>query len=137
MTDPAQIPLFPLENVVANLNIDGVGYYIDQPPGQLRLLGLVGEQCEALIDLFHQHANASGSVTLNTTDTQNFIRRSDQWSFIQAGAPGAMFTDFGGGTYHLPIDDAEPIEYDKLEIFSRFIYRLAVDLANRPERICR
>ena len=133
-------PPVRLESVVALLNIDGVGYYVNQRPREVRLLGLTNRPCSAFPEYFYRVATEHGATTLDRDDGgSNMMQRSDQAPFVEAGVPSVMFTDYGGGPgiYHTPYDDAGSLHYDKLASMVQMVDHVARAFANtRDEGLC-
>ena len=129
--------LIPNDKIVANLNIDGVGRYRNQAEGQIALAAIGGSKiCESFERVIYEANNQFGKTKLNNSDPNNYFARSDQYNFHKKGVPSVMFTDFGSGVYHTPQDDAEPIEYSKLSVLSKMIFKLATKIANADSRPC-
>ena len=124
-------PPISLDKIVANLNIDGVGAYVNQPGDEIKLLAIGADAvCSELLSRLNKVNKESEQLTLATEDPANLIRRSDQYYFHLNKVPVVMFTDYGNGNYHKPTDDADKLQYPKLTRMVNMVYQLAIDLGN-------
>lgn len=127
----------PLDQVVANLNIDGIGAYINQPGDEVKLMAIGGyELCKDLLERLETVNQQTERVELETTDRFNLLNRSDQYNFHVNQIPVIMFTDYGNGNYHLPTDDHHILQYTKLTRVTNLIYQLLINVGNGPT-LCR
>jgi Zn-dependent M28 family amino/carboxypeptidase len=62
------------------------------------------------------------------------MRRSDHWPFLNRGVPAIWVHTGLHPDYHTPNDDAERINYPKLEKIGRLVYQASWDLANAATR---
>lgn len=126
-----------LSKIVVNLNIDGVGAYVDQPGDQVKLLALgAALPCAELKERLMKVNDETEKLQLSTNDPEAYIMRSDQYNFLKKDIPVVMFTDYGNGHYHKPTDDAHRLQYGKLTRLANMIYRLTADLGN-GEGLCK
>ena len=61
---------------------------------------------------------------------------SDHLSYMVHGIPGVFFCSGPHADVHQPTDDADKIEYDKMEKISQLAYALTMELANRDTLPC-
>lgn len=124
-------PPVALSKVVANLNIDGIGAYVDQPGNQLKVMAIgAALPCKDLLTRLNQVNDATEKLELSTNDPQGYIMRSDQYNFLAKDVPVIMFTDYGNGHYHEPTDDAHRLQYGKLTRLVNMIHQLTCDLGD-------
>jgi Zn-dependent M28 family amino/carboxypeptidase len=57
-------------------------------------------------------------------DSQNLVRRSDNWPFLRHGIPAVFLTTGLHPDYHTPDDDTERIDFAKLERITELASRL-------------
>ncbi|MCE7996617.1 MAG: M20/M25/M40 family metallo-hydrolase [Roseivirga sp.] len=127
----------PLSKVVANLNVDGVGAYVNQPGDQVKLMALgAALPCADLQERLIKVNADTEKLELSTEDPQGYIMRSDQYNFLKNEVPVIMFTDYGNGHYHKPTDDAHRLQYGKLARLANMIYQLCGNLGN-GKPLCR
>lgn len=139
------------EPIVAMLNMDMVGRSEEVlDPSQSRFRGLRPSRARDNADVLHligysyspdlariaTEANHGIGLTLRTEyddNIQNLVRRSDQWSFLEHGIPALFFTTGLHPDYHTPADDADKIDYPKLERISRLVFRTAWRLVQQDD----
>lgn len=135
-------PLFPISNVVTNLNIDMIGReYV--PKGKYltnEYVSIVGS--DWLSPVLHQtHEQANTTFTkLNLDYTYNskshpeaFFYRSDQYSFAKYDIPVIFYTSPDHKDYHKISDTAEKIDYERVEKVTKLIFYTTWQLANQSE----
>lgn len=135
-------PLFPLENAVANINVDMVGR-IDQKyhgnPNYLYVIGadrLSTELHEINERMNSEHTNLTLDYKYNDEkDPNRYYYRSDHYNFAEKGIPAVFFFNGTHADYHRPSDTVEKINFEKMEKIGKLVYHTAWELANRPERI--
>ena len=134
-------PVFPLENTVANLNIDMIGRidsaHLNSGPyvyviGSDRLSSELHEINEAA----NSHVGLALDYTFNAEDDPNrFYYRSDHYNFARKGIPAMFYFSGVHADYHQPGDMVDKIRYDLLHKRALLVFHTAWELANRPERI--
>jgi hypothetical protein len=114
----------PPGRVVANINLDMVGRGEDMP-NAVHLLGYTYTPGFAALA---RRANASIGLTLKEEwdrDGQGLVRRSDNWPFLKRGIPALFFTTGLHPDYHTPNDDADRLDFARLERIAELAGRLA------------
>jgi hypothetical protein len=137
-----QNPVFPLENTVANLNIDMIGR-LDQKyqnnPNYVYIIGsdkLSSELHQINEEANQKHTNLTLDYTYNHPDDPNrFYYRSDHYNFAKNGIPAIFYFNGVHEDYHQPTDTVDKILFDKVEAITRLVFHTAWELANREERI--
>jgi hypothetical protein len=145
-------PLRPLANTVAVLNMDMIGRNEEVPEaGAGRFRGLeqqtaesnnnavniIGTTRSASLKDAVERANRNTSLTLRLRYDNNasqLMRRSDHWPFLNRGVPAVWVHTGLHPDYHTPNDDADRINYEKMEKIGRMVYQAAWDLATGPTR---
>ena len=136
-------PIFPLENTVANLNIDMIGR-IDskQKDGERNYVYVIGS--DKLSSELH---NLSEAVNEKYTkieldykyndenDPNRYYYRSDHYNFAKNNIPVIFYFNGTHDDYHRPTDTPDKIEYDLLENRAKLVFYTAWEIANREERI--
>ena len=134
---------------VTNLNMDMIGRDEEIPEGDRRFSGLrptrPGENTTSVHVLGYsrspelaaiareQNAGTGLALLADLDDNQqNLIRRSDQWPFLQRRVPALFFFTGLHPDYHTPQDDADKLNYGKMEKIVRLTYRVAWHVANMP-----
>ncbi|MCB4808415.1 M28 family metallopeptidase [Tamlana sp. 62-3] len=135
-------PIFPLENTVADLNIDMVGRVDAKHEGGENYLYLIGSDrlSTELHDLSEEinkkYFNLNFDYTYNAiNDPNRFYYRSDHYNFAKNNIPVIFYFNGTHADYHRPSDTPDKINYEFLETRTRLIFATAWEIANREERI--
>lgn len=135
-------PLFPLEKTVANVNIDMVGRvdkkYADNPNyiyviGSDRLSTALHEINESVNE---RHTQLVLDYTYNDdNDPNRYYYRSDHYNFAKNGIPAIFYFNGTHDDYHQPTDTVDKIQFDKMSVIGRLAFHVALEIANRDERL--
>ena len=136
-------PLYPLENTVANLNIDMIGRLdpkrVNKDPNYIYLIGsdkLSNELHEVSETVNRTYTNLILDYTFNAdNDPNRFYYRSDHYNFAKNNIPVIFYFNGTHEDYHQPTDTADKINYDILQKRTKLIFHTAWELANMPNRI--
>lgn len=133
----------PAGRIIANLNLDMIGRAEDVPdPDDPKLRGfrrtsarqnrnvvhLLGYSLSPDLAAAATRANERVGLTLKREydeDAQGLLKRSDHWVFLKRGIPALFFTTGLHPDYHTPRDDAERLDFTKLERIAELVGRLA------------
>ncbi len=124
----------PVEKISANLNLDMISR---NATDHLYLIG--SNKLSSELDASIKAMNESPGPGLRLDYTyeapghpDRFFFRSDQYPYIRYGIPGVWF--FCGTTddYHTEGDVEAKADYVKMEKVSELVYRVAMDIGNRP-----
>lgn len=135
-------PIFPLENTVADLNIDMIGRVDTKHEGKGDYLYLIGS--DKLSKELHELSEAVNKKYFNMefdytynddNDPNRFYYRSDHYNFAKNNIPVIFYFNGTHADYHKPSDTPDKINYQFLETRTRLIFHTAWELANRDERI--
>lgn len=137
----SQYPVFPLENTVANLNIDMIGRLDDRHKDNPNYVYVIGSDILSM-DLHNvsEQANTTYSnLQLDYTyndpkDPNRFYYRSDHYNFARKNVPVIFYFNGVHEDYHKHTDDVEKIDFEKMEKITRLVFFTAWDLANRNSR---
>ncbi len=135
-------PVFPLENTIANLNIDMIGRIDPKRKGDRNYVYLIGSD-KLSTDLHNVSEEANKkytNVTLDYTfndenDPNRFYFRSDHYNFAKNNVPVIFYFNGTHDDYHRASDTPDKIEYDLLENRTKLVFYTAWKLANREDRI--
>ncbi len=135
-------PIFPLENTIANLNIDMIGR-IDpnkkETPEYIYLIGsdkLSQELHEVSETVNNTYVNLELDYTFNAdNDPNRFYYRSDHYNFAKNNIPVIFYFSGVHEDYHKITDTADKIEYELYEKRARLVFHTAWELANRKDRV--
>lgn len=135
-------PILPLEQTVANLNIDMIGRIDPKREGARNYIYLIGsdklstELHELSEEVNQKFMNIELDYTYNDeNDPNRFYYRSDHYNFAKNNIPIIFYFNGTHDDYHRPSDTADKINYDLLENRSRLIFHTAWEIANREARI--
>jgi hypothetical protein len=145
-------PLRPLDKTVAVLNMDMIGRNEEVPEnGGNRFRGLdvqtaasnanavniIGTTRSESLRQVIDKANSGIGLTLRLRYDNNIsqlMRRSDHWPFLNRGVPAVWVHTGLHPDYHTANDDADRINYPKMEKIARLVYQASWDLANQSGR---
>lgn len=135
-------PVFPIEQTVANFNLDMFGRidYEYEGTGEDYIYIIGAEIISSDLDRLLKQANQqTENITLdmryNDLDDRNqFYRRSDHWNFGRLGVPFIFFFSGLHDNYHRPSDTVDLIPFDLLTTRARLIYSTLVEVANSQVR---
>ncbi|MBP7399456.1 MAG: M28 family peptidase [Chitinophagales bacterium] len=135
-------PVFPLENTVADLNIDMIGRVDDAHIADSNYIYIIGS--DFLSKELHEinaynaktYTNLNLDYTFNTTDDPNkFYYRSDHYNFAKNNIPIIFFFNGVHADYHKPTDDIEKIHFPLLAERVLLVYHDLWSIANMERRI--
>lgn len=135
-------PVLPLQNTVANLNIDMIGRldkkYADDP-NYIYLIGSnkLSTELHAISESANSnYINLKLDYTYNEpNDPNRFYYRSDHYNFAKNNIPVIFYFNGVHEDYHKPTDTVDKINFQKMEKITRLVFYTAWDLANRNDRI--
>ncbi|HYY94270.1 MAG TPA: M28 family peptidase, partial [Pyrinomonadaceae bacterium] len=144
-----RFPTVPLNQVVAQLNIDMIGRSKkpgDTNPANRMLTGpeeiyVIGSRM--MSDELADENEAVNRAYLNIkynyhydapNDPERLFYRSDHFNYAKHGVPIIFFFDGVHEDYHRPTDSPDKIDYQKMQSVARTIFILASELANAPTR---
>ena len=84
-----------------------------------------------------EQANSGIGLTLRLRYDNNIsqlMRRSDHWPFLNRGVPAVWVHTGLHPDYHTANDDADRINYPKMEKIVRLVYQMSWDLAQAEAR---
>ncbi len=128
-------PPVPQEKIVLNAAVDMIGRQSHQKPDVIYILAEGGGK-ERLIDSAKRanesRVQADIDFSLNDEDPDGHISRCDIRTFLDRDIPSLLFTrGFMAPVYHSPDDDADTIDYAKIEKASRLLYLVLREAADR------
>lgn len=134
-------PVFPLEQTVANLNIDMIGRIgndMEDAGDYIYLIGsdkLSTELHELSEEVNNQYMNLNLDYTYNDeNDPNRFYFRSDHYNFAKHDIPIIFYFNGVHPDYHKPTDTPDKIEYDLMAKRAQLVFLTAWEIANREER---
>jgi hypothetical protein len=131
-------PPVPAESILLNINLDMVGRDSEDAPGQVQVVGSQERSRELkqlIISTNQDTENLELDFSTDESDPENHFVRSDHYPFHLKGIPAFTLGTGEHKDYHTPNDDAEKIDYTKLNRISVFCYELIQVIGNREERV--
>ena len=134
-------PIYPLENTVANLNIDMIGRIGDfhTDPNYVYLIGsdMLSTELHNISEAVNEeYVGLDLDYTFNKEDDPNrYYYRSDHYNFAKNNIPVIFYFNGIHEDYHKVTDTVEKIDFKKIETITRLVFLTAWELANRDERI--
>lgn len=138
-----QNPEFPLEQTVANINLDMIGFidneYIhkeDQDYVYVIGAGLFSNDMQHHLDVANERTvSLTLDYTYNTTNhPMRLYRRSDHWAFAEQNIPFVFLFSGLHDYYHTPDDTVDRIDWDRLAKRTELASGLIWELTQTPER---
>ncbi len=146
-----EYPLIPLDQTVANINLDMIGAVrTPRDTGQIysedvSVLGMDsisvigGHQSTELLDIHNKSARKMGLVSdfsMNSPDhPYRYYYRSDHYNFAKNDVPVLFYSTGIHVDYHKPTDNFDRIDFRKLEKVTELAFLVGYRLATQPERI--
>lgn len=137
-----QHPTFPLQNTIANLNIDMIGrmggdYEHSDNPNYIYVIG--SDKISLDLDSVMKVENSLTENLLldykyNSDDDPNrFYYRSDHYNFAKHNIPVIFFFNGTHADYHGIYDEVDKIHFEKMAKVTRLVFAIAWNLSNRIE----
>lgn len=145
-----EFPTVPLNQIVAQLNIDMIGRSKKEGDTNARNRDLTGPEAVYVIGstmmsteletLLNEVNKSFLNLTFDTrydapSDPNRFFFRSDHYNYARKGIPIVFFFSGTHEDYHRAGDTADKIDYQKMEKITRTIYMTLWEIANRPARL--
>ncbi len=138
----AEHPLFPLENTIANVNVDMVGRVDEKHRDNPNYIYVIGaDRLSTELHRINENANRTYTqleldYTYNAkNDPNRYYYRSDHYNFAERGIPAIFYFSGTHEDYHRVTDTADKINFDKMVVVGRLVFHTAWELANRDKRI--
>ncbi|WP_100614907.1 M28 family peptidase [Confluentibacter citreus] len=137
-----QNPVFPLENTIANLNIDMIGRIDNIHKEDKNYIYLIGSDrlSKELHYLSEKVNNTYFNINLDyrfnaENDENRYYFRSDHYNFAAHGIPVIFYFNGEHADYHKTTDTPDKIDYQLLQNRTRLIFATAWQLANQPNKL--
>lgn len=135
-------PVFPLENTVADLNIDMVGRIDKEHKDKPDYVYVIGSDklSSQLHEINEQVNKTYTKLNLDYTyndpkDPNRFYYRSDHYNFAKKNVPIIFYFNGTHEDYHKPSDELDKINFDMMAKRAKLVFFTAWELANRAQRI--
>lgn len=138
----SQNPVFPLENTIANLNIDMIGRVDDIHQNNPNYLYLIGSDrlSKELHYISEKVNNAYFNIDLDyrynlERERNHYYERSDHYNLAKNNIPVIFYFNGEHEDYHRPSDTPDKINYELLEKRTRLIFATLWQIANQNHRL--
>ena len=134
-------PIYPLENTIANLNIDMIGRLDDWHDNGNYVYLIGSDRLSIELHNINEEINAKYigldlDYRFNDEEDPNrYYYRSDHYNFAKNNIPVIFYFNGIHEDYHRPSDTIEKLDFNKIETITKLIFLTAWELANRDERI--
>ena len=134
-------PVYPLNNTIANLNIDMIGR-LDDWHSTGNYVYLIGSD-RLSYDLHNINEEVNSKYTKldldykynDEEDPNRYYYRSDHYNFAKNNIPVIFYFNGVHEDYHRPSDTIEKLDFSKIKKISKLVFLTAWELANREEKI--
>ncbi len=128
----ADHPTVPVEDMVANINIDMIGR---NWPDTIVAIGKEHSDLgETLNRVNGDHPELGMTAIDDIWPEENFYGRSDHYNFARKGVPILFFFNGVHDDYHKVSDEIDKIDTEKMSRLISLLYYLGKDIADKPER---
>ncbi len=138
----ASHPIFPLENTIADINVDMVGRVDDEHADNPNYIYVIGSnRLSTELHRINEGVNKEYTqleldYTYNAEDDPNrYYFRSDHYNFAVKGIPSIFYFNGTHADYHQSTDTIEKINFEKMEKIGRLVFHTAWQLSNQDRRI--
>ena len=135
-------PVFPLQSVVADLNIDMIGRIDEKHSIDTNYVYVIGSAMlsSGLKEVSEKANNTYIGLALDYTfddpnDANRFYYRSDHYNFAKNNVPVIFYFNGVHEDYHKPSDTPDKIHYALMAKRAQLVFYTAWELANRKERV--
>jgi Zn-dependent M28 family amino/carboxypeptidase len=116
--------------MAANVNIDMIGRNASD---SVVAIGLrYSDMGERIRGLAVAHPDLGLTVVDDLWPDERFFFRSDHYNFASAGVPAIFLFAGTHEDYHMPSDEVDLIDADKIARIARLAFRLGLDIASDP-----
>lgn len=136
-------PIFPIENTVADVNIDMVGRWGEeyQETNEPYIYVIGSDRLSSELHQINETMNSKYSNMLldykynDENDPNRFYFRSDHYNFAKNGIPAIFYFNGVHEDYHQIGDEIDKIDFNLMQNRGRMIFHTVWELANRDKRI--
>ncbi|MCP9235632.1 M28 family peptidase [Lewinella sp. JB7] len=135
-------PVFPLEQTIADINVDMVGRVDPKHAGNPYYIYVIGsDRLSSEMHRINETVNRDFTqleldYTYNAEDDPNrYYYRSDHYNFARNGIPSIFFFNGSHADYHRDTDTIEKINFEKMARIGHLVFYNAWQLANQDKRI--
>lgn len=130
------VPPIPLDDIIVNLCLDMIGRS-DDGSARTRAHYVIGSAAitpELKAAIINANAKTA-KWPLDFESMEGSMSGSDHYQFHRKGIPTAFWFSGHHQDLHGPGDDAEKIDFEKVQRISQLVYQVTADLGNRERSI--
>ncbi len=138
----ASHPVFPLEQTIADINVDMVGRVDEKHAANPNYIYVIGsDRLSSELHAINEAVNKDFTqleldYTYNLeSDPNRYYYRSDHYNFAKNGIPSIFFFNGSHADYHRDTDTIEKINFEKMARIGQLVFYNAWQLANQDKRI--
>lgn len=126
----------PVDDIDVNINMDMIGR-TDARSKETRAHYVVGSDRTnpELKDILKSVNKRTVGWPLDFEGGERYFRQSDHYNYHEQGIPVVFFFSGAHRDLHRPTDDAEIIEYDKMQKIAQLVYELTLELSDRDKSL--
>jgi len=140
-------PLVPLENCIADLNMDMIGRVKEAadstedtpmtgPTDVFLITDNQSKELRSILEETDKETVLNFDYSLSARDHPlQLFSRSDHFSFVKKDIPAVFFTSGLHSDYHTPGDVVQKINFEKMELIAEAMFDIGLTLANRETRV--
>jgi Peptidase family M28 len=128
-------PIFPLEQTIANINLEQVGRTDSTEGPQVGTASLTGFDFSDLGTILQTAGESTGiRVYKHPTNSDAYFSASDNQAFASMGIPAhSLCVAFNYPDYHRPGDHWDKVDYENMAKVDRMVALALVTIATNPE----
>jgi len=123
-------PTWPLDKIVANVNIDMIGRAGREGDGKIAMQVTPSHQHEKYSSIVRDAVALAKGFGIAFTSGDTYYARSDHYNFAKVGVPVVFFCDGEHPDYHQVTDTADRLHYDRMESVARLAFWTGWNVAN-------
>ena len=138
----ASHPVFPLEQTIADINVDMVGRVDEKHAADPYYIYVIGsDRLSTELHQINETVNRDFTqleldYTYNLeSDPNRYYYRSDHYNFARNGIPSIFFFNGSHADYHRDTDTVDKINFEKMVRIGQLVFHNAWQLANQDKRI--
>ncbi len=126
-------PTWPIENIVADVNIDMIGRNADlSGPDEISITP--SYEHRKFSSIAQHAARLAGNFGLSLTIGDKFYERSDHFNFAVKGIPVVFFCDGEHPDYHQVSDTPDRLDYVRMEAIARLLCWTGLEACRQKDR---
>jgi len=123
-------PTWPLDRIVANVNIDMIGRAGREGDGPITMQVTPSHEHEKYSSIVRDAVTLAKGFGIAFTSGDTYYARSDHYNFAKVGVPVVFFCDGEHPDYHQVTDTADRLSYDRMEAVARLAFWTGWNVAN-------